>query len=55
MDIHFHFVREKVKSKDVVVEFVPSRAQAADFLTKALCGEAHWANMELLGMQEKQE
>jgi histone deacetylase 1/2 len=55
MNIHFHFVREKVKSRDVVVEFVPSKEQAADFFTKALCGDTHWTNMEMLGMKEKED
>ena len=36
IDIHFHFVREKVNEKEIIVEYVPSENQRADIFTKAL-------------------
>jgi len=36
IDVHFHFIREKVNEKEIKVEFVPSENQRADIFTKAL-------------------
>jgi len=36
IDIHFHFVREKVNEKEIIVEYIPSENQRADIFTKAL-------------------
>lgn len=36
IDIRFHFIREKVASQEINLEYVPSELQLADILTKAL-------------------
>jgi len=36
IDIHFHFIREKVNEKEIKVEYVPFENQRADIFTKAL-------------------
>ena len=36
IDIRYHFVREKIESKDALVEYVPSEKQRANIFTKAL-------------------
>ena len=36
IEIDVHFIREKVLSKEVEVQFVPSEEQVADVFTKAL-------------------
>lgn len=36
VEIHFHFVREKIHARNIVMEYFPSKAQIADILTKSL-------------------
>lgn len=36
IDLRFHYVREKVEAKEIVVKYVPTGSQLADILTKAL-------------------
>ena len=36
VEIDFHFIREKVASKDLVIQFICSKDQIADIFTKAL-------------------
>jgi hypothetical protein len=36
IEVDCHFVRSKVKSKDIITPFVPSGSQLADIFTKAL-------------------
>ena len=36
IDVHFHFIREKLNEKELIVEYVPSVNQRADIFTKAL-------------------
>ncbi|CAL8077757.1 unnamed protein product [Prunus armeniaca] len=36
MDIDFHFIREKVQNKDLIVQYVSTDEQVADILTKGL-------------------
>lgn len=38
IDVKFHFVRERVASKEVVLEYIDTKDQLADILTKALDG-----------------
>lgn len=35
-EVDIHFVREKIASKDIIVQYVHTRDQLADFLTKAI-------------------
>lgn len=36
MEIDFHFLREKVQNKDLIVQYVPTDEQVAEILTKGL-------------------
>ncbi|KHN22809.1 Copia protein, partial [Glycine soja] len=38
IEIDFHFVQEKVLSKEVITEFISSNDQLADIFTKSLRG-----------------
>ena len=38
IDVRFHFIRELTKSKTTSAEYVPTKEQRADILTKALTG-----------------
>lgn len=36
IEVDFHFIRQRVKAKQVAVQYAPSAAQIADILTKGL-------------------
>ena len=38
IDVRFHFIRELTRSKTIPVEYVPTKEQRTDILTKALTG-----------------
>ena len=38
IDVKYHFVRERVASKEIVLEYINTSDQLADILTKALDG-----------------
>lgn len=50
IDIRYHFVRERFTCGDLIVEYVSTNDQCADFLTKALCGERFDTLLNLIGM-----
>jgi hypothetical protein len=39
--IHYHFIQEKVDAREIELEYVPTNAQVADALMKALSREKH--------------
>ena len=39
--IHHHFIRKKIKSKEITVEYILTMDQVADMLTKGLTREEH--------------
>jgi hypothetical protein len=39
--IHYHFIQEKVDTREIELEYVLTNAQVADALTKALSREKH--------------
>ncbi|CAN6698272.1 unnamed protein product [Malus baccata var. baccata] len=50
LDTDFHFVREKVQKKDLMVQYVPTNDQTADVFTKGLHGPSfykHCCNLSL--------
>jgi hypothetical protein len=47
----WHYLREVVASGDVVLEYIPTALQNADFLTKPLSTKAHNSNALRVGMQ----
>lgn len=36
VDIRFHFIRSKVSDKTVILKYIPTKMQLADFFTKPL-------------------
>ena len=48
IDVRFHFIRELTRSKTISVEYVPTKAQRADILTKALTGSIFKEHREFL-------
>ena len=50
IDIAYHFVRERVASKELTISFVPTRDMIADGLTKSLGTEAHNRHLESMGL-----
>lgn len=51
IDIRHHFVRETVKEKLVLIQYVPSDEMAADILTKRLPRGRHESCARLLGLK----
>ena len=53
IDIRHHFVRERLESHDIDIQYCASQANCADVLTKALARPAHQDQMKLLGMSAR--
>lgn len=53
VDIRYHFIREKYMSQDIDLEFVPSKDQLADILTKILSKELFHNLRTRIGMYRK--
>ena len=51
IDTRFHFIRECVEKREIIVEFVSTREQRADILTKALARVKFAEMRELLGVK----
>ena len=41
INIHYHFLRHKVESGDITLDYMPTNDQPADVLTKGLAREKH--------------
>ena len=56
MDVRFHFVRERVASKELEIRFVPTKEQLADGLTKPLARDHFRSSMDVIlrGHRERQ-
>ena len=50
IDFQYHFIREKFVCGDLVVKYVNTSKQCADFLTKALCKKRLSALLEMIGV-----
>jgi hypothetical protein len=50
IETHHHFVREKVASGEVQLEYTPTETQVADGLTKALCRDKFQAFRKAIGV-----
>ena len=48
IDVRFHFIRELTRSKTISVEYVPTKEQRADILTKALTGAIFKEHRDIL-------
>ena len=53
IDVHFHFIKEKVKERSVELEHVGSKEQIADIFTKPLPTTSFQEFRKLLEMREK--
>ena len=51
IDTRFHFIRECVEKREIIVEFVSTREQRADILTKALARVKFAEMRELLSVK----
>lgn len=49
VEIDCHYIRDKVKSGDIITQHVPSHSQIADVLTKALSTKQHYHLLGKLG------
>ena len=50
IDTQYHFIREEVERQIVRVEFCPTKAMAADFLTKPVARDQHMACSRMSGL-----
>jgi hypothetical protein len=51
IDIHHHFVRQRVRLGQVVFSFIGTAHMAADVLTKALTADKHYTCCDLMGLK----
>jgi hypothetical protein len=52
IDIRYHFLRHKVESGELVLDYLPTADQPADILTKGLAREKHDKFAEALGLRD---
>jgi hypothetical protein len=50
IDIRYHFTREKVETKEVLVEYLPTEKMLADILTKGLSRDKHQEICKCIGL-----
>ena len=55
IDIRYHAIRHYIRNDLIIVDFVPSNAQAADIFTKALGPQKHHECIRLLGLRNSYE
>ena len=49
IELAFHFIRDKVKSGEIVSQYVPSHSQVVDMLTKPISVKQHHYLLSNLG------
>ena len=52
IDIRYHFVREAIQDKEIVVKYIPTHEMIADILTKALPRQQFVKLMYLMGLDK---
>jgi len=55
IDIKFHYIRECVENQSIVVKYVSSEKQLADFLTKALSRDKFCSNRKSVSIADVNE
>jgi hypothetical protein len=55
IEVHHHYVRQEVKKGSIVLQYVNTKAQLADMLTKPLAKVEHASFMRLLGLRSRRE
>jgi hypothetical protein len=53
VQVRFHFIREKVESKEIKLQYIPTKKQLGDMFTKALPGFAFRPSLYRLGCSVK--
>jgi hypothetical protein len=53
IQVRFHFIREKVASKEIAMQYIPTKHQLGDLFTKALPGFSIRPSLNLLGCSVK--
>jgi hypothetical protein len=51
IEVRYHFLRQKVESEELELEYIPTGEQIADVLTKGLCREKHLKFSEGMGIR----
>lgn len=51
IDLRYHFIREHVEDGDIILEYVPTKLQAADILMKSLYKPTFTRCVQQLGLQ----
>jgi len=52
IEVHYHFIREKVLASEIDLTYVSTEDQVADIFTKVLGAEKHRRFRSMLGMME---
>jgi hypothetical protein len=52
IDVQHHFIREKLESGEISLEYCPTEDMVADVLTKALAKDRHQRLSKAMGLQE---
>ena len=55
IDIRYYVIYHYLRNDQIMVDYVPSNAQAADIFTKALGPLKHYECMALLGLRNSYE
>jgi hypothetical protein len=53
--VHHHYVRQQVKNGSIVLQYVNTKAQLADMLTKPPAKVEHASFMRLLGLRSRRD
>ena len=54
IDIRYHFIREAVEDKKIMVSYIPTEENVSDILTKALAKPKFQRFVELLGLRDEE-
>ena len=52
IDVQHHFIREKLESEEIRLEYCPTEDMVADVLTKALAKDRHQRLAKAMGLRE---
>ena len=55
IEIHYHFIREKVLNKEIDLVYTATKDEVADFFTKVLCSGQFERFKSKLGMKNAEE
>lgn len=55
IDTRYHFIREKVNNKEIIIDYVPTEIQKADIFTKALPRDRFKNFCDMINVGSKQK